>query len=52
MKRMKEAAMHGAVSASLIIEQLGLPEFEVKDGQELWNGHSAADRLDILRQQG
>lgn len=47
-ERMKEAAMRGAVSASLIIEQLGLPSFEVAEGKELWNGHLAAERLDML----
>ncbi|SJX63527.1 related to MAK32 protein [Sporisorium reilianum f. sp. reilianum] len=48
--RMKEAAMHGAVSASLVIEQLGLPSFDVREGEELWNGHTAADRLALSRQ--
>ncbi|CDR88503.1 related to MAK32 protein [Sporisorium scitamineum] len=47
--RMREAAIHGAVSASLVIEQLGLPSFDVRDGKELWNGHSAADRLTLSR---
>lgn len=51
MRKLVEAAMHGAVSASLVIEQLGLPSFEVKGGQELWNGHTAADRLELLRAQ-
>lgn len=50
IKRLKEAAVHGAVSASLVIEQLGLPEFEVRDGEELWNGHTAADRVQILQE--
>ncbi|GAK64701.1 ribokinase-like protein [Moesziomyces antarcticus] len=47
--RMREAAMHGAVSASLVIEQLGLPHFDVVDGKKLWNGHTAAQRLELLR---
>lgn len=50
IERMRLAAMHGAVSASLIIEQLGLPAFEVRDGKELWNGHTAAQRLEHLRE--
>ena len=48
-ERMKQAAMHGAVSASLVIEQLGLPEVDVEEGKELWNGHTAAKRLRILQ---
>ncbi|TKY85371.1 hypothetical protein EX895_005533 [Sporisorium graminicola] len=48
--RMKEAALHGAVSASLIIEQLGLPSFDVREGFELWNGHTAAERLVLFRE--
>lgn len=49
VKRVKEAAMHGAVSASLVIEQLGLPHFDVQAGKETWNGEAASDRLDSLR---
>ncbi|SPO26480.1 related to MAK32 protein [Ustilago trichophora] len=49
--RIKQAAIHGAVSASLIIEQLGLPDFEISDDeQELWNGHTVEERLQVLRQ--
>lgn len=49
--RIKQAAIHGAVSASLIIEQLGLPDFEISgDGDELWNGHTVEERLQVLRQ--
>ena len=49
-RRCREAAIHGAVSASLVIEQLGLPSFEVKAGEELWNGHTALDRLAMFRE--
>lgn len=49
VEMLKEAAIHGAVSASLIIEQLGLPCFELRDGHELWNGHTTAERLQHLR---
>ncbi|KAJ1600211.1 hypothetical protein NDA14_003731 [Ustilago hordei] len=48
--RIREAAMHGSVSASLIIEQHGLPSFEVRDGKELWNGHTVEVRMRLLRQ--
>lgn len=49
--RMKQAAMHGAVSASLIIEQLGLPSFDIdKDGNQIWNGHTAVERLRLLQE--
>ncbi|SNX84946.1 related to MAK32 protein [Melanopsichium pennsylvanicum] len=49
--RLREAAMHGAVSASLIIEQLGLPHFKVQEGVgELWNGDRAEERLQVLRE--
>lgn len=47
--RVKEAAMHGAVSASLVIEQLGLPSFDVQADEEVWNGDVAVHRLDSLR---
>lgn len=48
--RIREAAMHGSVSASLIIEQHGLPSFEVRGGKELWNGHTVEQRLRLLRE--
>ncbi|SPO26760.1 related to MAK32 protein [Ustilago trichophora] len=49
--RIKQAAIYGAVSASLIIEQLGLPDFEIgDDGEELWNGHTVEERLKVLRE--
>lgn len=47
--RIREAAMHGAVSASLVIEQLGLPKLEVRNGQEFWNGLTAEERLIDIR---
>ncbi|GAC99066.1 hypothetical protein PHSY_006663 [Pseudozyma hubeiensis SY62] len=49
VRRVKEAAMHGAVSASLVIEQLGLPNFDVQSAKETWNDETASDRLDSLR---
>lgn len=49
-RRIKEAAMHGAVSASLVIEQLGLPSFALSADEELWNGDTAKDRLVKLRE--
>ncbi|PWZ00266.1 Ribokinase-like protein [Testicularia cyperi] len=47
-KAMIRAAMYGSVSASLVIEQLGLPDFEVRNGAELWNGARISDRLQVL----
>lgn len=43
-----QAAMHGAVSASLVIEQLGLPDYRVEDGAELWNSRTVSSRLATL----
>lgn len=46
--RMREAALYGAVSASLVIEQLGLPAYSVQEGTELWNCQTVVSRLASL----
>jgi len=48
-----EAVLHGSVSASYIIEQLGLPNMShtINDSEELWNGDSPRDRLQKIRKQ-
>ncbi|KAN0065105.1 hypothetical protein ACQY0O_001601 [Thecaphora frezii] len=50
----KQAAVHGAVAASLIVEQLGLPSFEIDSPPDqgprgMWNGSTTQSRLDLLR---
>lgn len=44
--RITEAAKHGAVSASLVIEQLGLPDYRVQDDVEIWNDQTVVRRLE------
>lgn len=41
------AALYGSVAASFVIEQFGMPKLSIResDGQELWNGESAHDRM-------
>ncbi|EPQ25830.1 uncharacterized protein PFL1_06505 [Pseudozyma flocculosa PF-1] len=58
----REAAIHGAVAASLVIEQLGLPSFDVvkepaaaaratgQQAVETWNGATIHSRIEHLRQ--
>lgn len=43
------AAVYGSVAASFVIEQFGMPKLSIResDGQELWNGESAHDRMNI-----
>lgn len=41
------ALAQGSVSASLAIEQLGLPTLTSDNTHELWNGQTAMDRLDV-----
>lgn len=45
LSQLESAAQYGAVSASLVIEQLGLPDYRVQDELELWNSQEIADRL-------
>ena len=41
-----DAACYGSVSASLALEQLGLPELSTsEEGRELWNGECVTERL-------
>lgn len=42
------AALHGTVSASFVIEQLGPPSLTVAADEERWNGDSAEHRLAVL----
>jgi hypothetical protein len=42
------AALHGTVSASFVIEQLGPPVLSVSAEGERWNGDSAERRLAAL----
>ncbi|PWN51756.1 hypothetical protein IE53DRAFT_409938 [Violaceomyces palustris] len=46
MQRLIMAAKKGSVSA--LLEQLGLPNFEVEGGEEKWNGHRASKRLEMI----
>ena len=43
------AAIYGSIAASFVIEQVGMPQLSIRerDGQELWNGESAHDRMNI-----
>lgn len=43
------AAVYGSVAASFVIEQFGMPKLSIResDGQELWNGESAHDRMNM-----
>lgn len=45
MENLEEAGMWGAVSASLAIEQVGMPVLAYSPGGETWNGICVADRL-------
>ena len=44
-RSMYEAACYGSVAASFALEQIGLPELENAEGEELWNGDSVQKRL-------
>lgn len=44
-RSVKKAACYGSVGASFAIEQVGIPEMRVDNGEEVWNGQSAALRL-------
>ncbi|KAK6350242.1 hypothetical protein TWF696_006477 [Orbilia brochopaga] len=44
---MLEAVAYGAVAASYVIEQLGVPELTVQAGRELWNGKNVRERLEV-----
>lgn len=45
-----EAARWGSVAASFCIEQVGVPELDVENGQgDRWNGVSVVERLDEFR---
>lgn len=44
-----EAVMHGTVSASFAMEQIGLPTQGEFDEHETWNGVQVAERLDEYR---
>jgi len=46
----EEAAIHGSVAASFIIEQVGVPKLTVDTNGERWNGESAQDRLERFMQ--
>ena len=41
----EEASMWGNVAASLALEQIGLPSYRTRGGQEFWNEISVPDRL-------
>ncbi|CUS15697.1 unnamed protein product [Tuber aestivum] len=43
------AAAMGMVAASFAIEQFGMPELEVVDGEERWNGVSVRERMEEYR---
>jgi sugar/nucleoside kinase (ribokinase family) len=44
-RSVKKAACYGSVGASFAIEQVGMPEMRVENGEEVWNGQSSAWRL-------
>ncbi|PPJ49986.1 hypothetical protein CBER1_04734 [Cercospora berteroae] len=44
-----EAGKYGAVAASFVVEQVGLPTLTSEDVRELWNGESAEHRLEEYR---
>lgn len=43
-----DAACYGTVGSSFAIEQIGLPDLKIVDGEELWNGGHAFSRLNEL----
>jgi sugar/nucleoside kinase (ribokinase family) len=44
-----EAAIFGTVAASFALEQFGLPNFNVVDGRDTWNGDTFGERLGRYR---
>lgn len=44
-----DAACYGTIGASFAVEQIGLPDLECVEGEELWNGEDAFFRLTEYR---
>lgn len=51
VENLEEAAVWGSVSASLAIEQVGMPVLSYNPGGETWNGIFAMDRLSEFKDQ-
>lgn len=45
ISNLEEAAIWGSISASLAIEQVGMPVLETKGDEETWNGVKVVDRV-------
>ncbi|KAF2010405.1 Ribokinase-like protein [Aaosphaeria arxii CBS 175.79] len=48
--RLEEAAMWGSISASLAIEQVGMPELSQNAHGEMWNGTNVEERLSEFKE--
>jgi len=48
-KSLSEASRFGAVAASFMLEQIGLPVLDVGKDTEFWNGDTPIMRFDVLR---
>lgn len=46
---LEKGAIAGAVAASFVIEQVGLPSRTIADGKEMWNGEDVLSRIQSYR---